>query len=182
MNVRKREQRPAPDYPSQRQFAEYKRLLGVAAIGLSAVTGWAAPASPGGVPLRTGGKPAIEPRQTKPTAATTNAAACQLEPARLLGEIAVVPAPPGAPPIVPQPANTNLQGRATYTVLKGDTLSALAARFLGNSNRWHDIAAANPGVTPATLKVGQAIVIPAKAASNITEAIRLKGDMPAPRR
>ena len=41
MNVRKSAQQPDPNYPSQRQFSNYKRLLGVAAIGLGAVAGWA---------------------------------------------------------------------------------------------------------------------------------------------
>lgn len=181
MKVRKNAQRPDPPYPSQRQFSEVKRLLGVAAIGLSAMASWAGPARTAGVPVRTGGKPAMEPRQTTPaeTAASTNTG--ESASSRLRGEIAVEPRLLGLPPAVPQQTPTNLQARATYTVKKGDTLSALAARFLGDRNRWRDIVAANPGVTPETLKAGQSIVIPAMAPTKNTEPLRLKGKMPESR-
>ena len=52
---------------------------------------------------------------------------------------------------------------ATYTVKKGDTLSSLALRFLGQKGRWREIVAANPGVVPERLKIGQTLVIPATA-------------------
>jgi nucleoid-associated protein YgaU len=163
MNVRKNAPRPDPSYPSQRQFSEYKRLLGVAAIGLNAVTGCAGPVRTGGVPMRTPGESAVEPRQATPAAAAASTNTAQTEPSRLPGDIAVEPRPLlGSPPFVPKQATTNQQTRSTYTVKTGDTLSALAARFLGSSNRWRDIVAANPGVTPETLKAGQSIVIPAK--------------------
>jgi nucleoid-associated protein YgaU len=181
MNVRKKAQPTDPDYPSQRQFSEVKRLVGVAAIGLSAMAGWAGPARTAGVPVRTGGKPAMEPRQITPpeTAASTNTG--ESASSRLRGEIAVEPRLLGLPPVVPPQASTNLQARATYAVKKGDTLSALAARFLGDRNRWRDIVAANPGVTPETLKAGQSIVIPEMIPTKNTEPLRLKGKMPESR-
>lgn len=171
MNVRKKHQRRDPEYPTRRQFVECRRLLGVATIGLSAVTGWAEPARTAGVPVRTGGKPAIEPRQATPP-----------EPPRLGGEMPAVPGrPPGGMP-VPRRDTTNEQARASYTVKAGDTLSAIAARQLGSSARWQDIVAANPGLAPETLKVGQVIVIPAVSVTNNADAVRPKGKMPAPRR
>jgi len=178
MKVRKSVKHPDPGYPSQRQLSDYKRLLGIAAIGLSAVAGWAAPARTGGVPVRTGGKPAMEPRQTTPSAAAANTNASPLEETRILGEI---PAVPGSPPPVLK-ATTNLPARTTYTVKNGDTLSALSERFLGSSSRWRDIAAVNPGVTPETLKVGQTLTMPAVTATNETEAVRVKGKMPSKRK
>jgi len=48
----------------------------------------------------------------------------------------------------------------TYTVRKGDTLSAIAARQLGNANRWQDIANLNGVRDPRTLKVGQVLKLP----------------------
>ena len=172
MNVRKNAQRPAPQYPSRRQYLEYKRLLGAATIGLSAVTGWTDDGRTAGVSVRTGGAPAMEPRR-----AITN------EPPRLGGEMAVVPCPPpGEIAVEPKHETTNVRTCTSYTVKKGDTVSALAERLLGSSARWRDIVAANPGLAPETLKVGQVIVIPAVSVTNNADVARPKGKMPAPRR
>src|SRR5687767_5027336 len=48
----------------------------------------------------------------------------------------------------------------SYTVKKGDTLFSIAKASYGNGNQWQKIAAANPGLSPETLKAGQRIVIP----------------------
>ena len=48
----------------------------------------------------------------------------------------------------------------SYVVQKGDTLYGIAKRSLGNGNRWRDLAAANPGVTPGNLKPGQTLRLP----------------------
>ncbi|MGH3452590.1 MAG: LysM peptidoglycan-binding domain-containing protein [Haloechinothrix sp.] len=50
----------------------------------------------------------------------------------------------------------------TYTVKSGDTLSTIAERFYGNAALDDFIAAANPGVDPYALHVGQELVIPPK--------------------
>ena len=49
----------------------------------------------------------------------------------------------------------------TYLVRKGDTLKEIAERRLGQSSRWREIAAANPGLDPNRLLVGKTIRIPA---------------------
>jgi 5'-nucleotidase len=49
-----------------------------------------------------------------------------------------------------------------YTVVKGDTLQKIAARKLGNSNRWTEIAKLNGIKDPIHLKVGAKINLPAK--------------------
>lgn len=46
----------------------------------------------------------------------------------------------------------------TYTVASGDTLSGIAARF---NTTVEALLAANPGVTPETLQIGQVLRIPA---------------------
>jgi nucleoid-associated protein YgaU len=53
---------------------------------------------------------------------------------------------------------------ASYVVRPGDTLYGIAQRVLGNGNLWHDIAAANPGIAPDKLRVGQTLTIPAVSA------------------
>ncbi|NLL84554.1 MAG: LysM peptidoglycan-binding domain-containing protein [Lentisphaerae bacterium] len=44
-----------------------------------------------------------------------------------------------------------------YTVVKGDTLSAIAKRY---GLRWQDVAATNPDLNPAKLRIGQVIQLP----------------------
>ena len=50
----------------------------------------------------------------------------------------------------------------TYVVQKGDTLWRIATRLLGNGQRYRDIMAANPGIEPTKLQVGQRLTIPEK--------------------
>ena len=61
----------------------------------------------------------------------------------------VDPAPAAAP-----------AGGNSYTIRKGDTLWSIAKRHYGNGQRWQDIAAANPGLVPTKLIVGQTITLP----------------------
>ncbi|MNX15878.1 LysM domain/BON superfamily protein [compost metagenome] len=60
------------------------------------------------------------------------------------------------------------QGRpqATYTVKSGDTLSAIAAKALGNPNRWSEIYALNRdliGSNPGMIRAGMVLKMPASA-------------------
>jgi LysM repeat protein len=48
----------------------------------------------------------------------------------------------------------------TYKVVKGDTLSGIALKKLGNASRWREIIALNPGLTERNLRVGQTIRLP----------------------
>lgn len=52
-----------------------------------------------------------------------------------------------------------------YVVQKGDTLSEIAQRQLGSADRWKDLVAANPGLDPRKLKVGQRLTLPAGSAA-----------------
>ncbi|MDG2422887.1 MAG: LysM peptidoglycan-binding domain-containing protein, partial [Phycisphaerales bacterium] len=47
-----------------------------------------------------------------------------------------------------------------HKVKPGDTLGHLAQQYYGAASRWNLIADANPGITPASLRVGQELVIP----------------------
>ena len=85
---------------------------------------------------------------------------------------APAPAPvPAAQPVIydtaptvtatpaPAPSAGGVSG-TTYTVQKGDTLYGIARQKYGDGKQWQKIAAANPGVSPSSLKVGQTLVLP----------------------
>jgi hypothetical protein len=48
----------------------------------------------------------------------------------------------------------------TYTVKKGDTLWAIASRFLGTGAKWHSIADLNGVRDPRKLQIGQVLKLP----------------------
>lgn len=52
------------------------------------------------------------------------------------------------------------QTGGSYTVQRGDTLGKIAKRLLGSSQKWREIARANPKINPNKLIVGDALVIP----------------------
>lgn len=51
-------------------------------------------------------------------------------------------------------------GGGTYTVKKGDTLFGIARTHYNDGKQWKKIVAANPGLSPQSLKVGQTITLP----------------------
>jgi 5'-nucleotidase len=63
--------------------------------------------------------------------------------------------PPAIPAAATAPATAS-----KYTVKKGDTLYHIAKEKYGDGKQWQRIAAANPGVSPSTLKIGQILVMP----------------------
>lgn len=69
---------------------------------------------------------------------------------------AVVTQTPVVPAATPAPAGAGRQ----YRVQKGDTLFRIAKTHYGNGNQWQQIASANPGLTPASLKADTIIVVP----------------------
>ncbi|WP_133067032.1 LysM peptidoglycan-binding domain-containing protein, partial [Mycolicibacterium sphagni] len=48
----------------------------------------------------------------------------------------------------------------TYTVVAGDTLSAIAERFYGDGNRYQQIADASGIANPDLIQPGQVLTIP----------------------
>jgi nucleoid-associated protein YgaU len=92
------------------------------------------------------------------------------------------PSPAGAPMPAgaPQAAGIPVAGAAagTHVVVSGDTLSAIAARYLGNESRWKELVKLNPGLDPKNLKLGQQVRVsgaapagsPAVAAAPKSEA------------
>lgn len=74
----------------------------------------------------------------------------------------------------PRPQRDTLASQAgPYVVRRGDTLSAIAQRELGDPNRWREIAQANGIRDPRSLMPGQQLVIPAAATRTV--------DIPQPR-
>jgi nucleoid-associated protein YgaU len=66
-------------------------------------------------------------------------------------------------------------GSKEYTIKSGDTLEAIARTELGSGQKWTAIVAANPGLNPKQLKVGQKIRIPdagGAAAAPATETMK----------
>jgi len=70
------------------------------------------------------------------------------------GDAFTVGAPSPAAPLTPGGAGGN------YVVRQGDTLWSISKSQYGTGQRWKDIAAANPGLTPEKMRVGMAIVLP----------------------
>jgi len=56
-------------------------------------------------------------------------------------------------------------GTTQYTIKSGDTLEGIARTQMGDGQKWQLIAAANPGLDPKALKIGQKITIPAGSAT-----------------
>lgn len=156
MKVSKSARKSEPGYPSFRQVSESKVLVGLATLGLSAATGLADPASKDPAP-RLGGKPSIEPRSQSLPATNTAPSACEASPARLAGAPAVEPPMMRTSGIIAtRPADSNALNRVVYRVKAGDTLQSIALAVLGDGERWKEIAALNPGLTPESFKAGQA--------------------------
>jgi 5'-nucleotidase len=74
--------------------------------------------------------------------------------------VQVASAQPVEQPAAPAAFNGPAGGGSSYTVQKGDTLYKIARERYGDGKQWQKIVAANPGVSPGTLKVGQKIAIP----------------------
>jgi 5'-nucleotidase len=77
----------------------------------------------------------------------------------------VAPAPqqtlhPAPTPSPATKAQSRKAGGKTYVVKVGDTLFRIARERYGSGAKWRQIAAANPGLTPANLKAGQKLLMP----------------------
>lgn len=69
------------------------------------------------------------------------------------------PQPHGIP-MGPGPVLDNAQPGGAYIIKKGDTLFSIAKRVYGDGSKWREIQAANPGIVPTKLRIGQQITLP----------------------
>src|SRR4051794_539772 len=75
--------------------------------------------------------------------------------------------------IRPQPDPAAIAaGGLVHTVIAGETLEALAARYLGSSEAWWRIADANPAEFPFAPEPGHALVIPVATSPGRVERTR----------
>ncbi len=164
-----------PGYPSQREHLERKALLGAVAVGMSAIVAGCATqsvqsAGGSGMDVKTMGAMVAEPL---PTPVVTNECRATLT----VGLVREEPQArvPGTMP-VPAPVSTDKdpgERLMIYVVQKGDTLSALAERWLGGASRWPEIIKANPGLVPEKLQVGRAIRLPVAGAASANLVVPL---------
>jgi nucleoid-associated protein YgaU len=108
----------------------------------------------------------VSPTQTPVAASSSRSPASAQSPAPgYMLPSATPPAQPvnvvemSPPPAIPAAASAPATA-SKYTVKKGDTLYHIAKEKYGDGKQWQRIAAANPGVSPSTLKVGQILVMP----------------------
>jgi nucleoid-associated protein YgaU len=78
------------------------------------------------------------------------------------------PTLPLRPPPPPAPAQTPY----LHTLVAGETLESLAARYLGSSELWWQIADVNPVAFPADIAPGSVVAIPTGAAPGLVVRTR----------
>ena len=74
-------------------------------------------------------------------------------------EIPAASEPIAYPEPVPAPA-PRAAAPTRYTIQRGDTLWSISERVYRDGQRWREILAANPGLEPTKMRVGQVIVLP----------------------
>jgi LysM repeat protein len=79
----------------------------------------------------------------------------------------VTPLTPSTPTPLPTTPGTSLGGATEHKIAKGDTLAGLAKQY---KVPWSAIQAANPGVDPSRLQIGQTIQIPPAPPATATAA------------
>lgn len=83
--------------------------------------------------------------------------ATPVTPTGVQGGGAVIAPPPVTVKVDPVPAPSST---TQYTIKSGDTLEGIARTQMGGGQKWQQIVAANPGLDPKALKIGQKITIP----------------------
>lgn len=119
----------------------------LAALAAAALAGCAKPAGPKTTDIEAVDRPMQElmPAPVPPEPATPDTAAYE-------------PPPPPADTLAPEPPGEP-QPRL-HTVVKGDTLMAIARRYHGSAGRYREIARLNSIADPNRIFIGQVLKIP----------------------
>ncbi len=97
------------------------------------------------------------PGTTPGTTPGASGAATDADAAAMTDASVDAPPPPPAPQAAPEPAPQLIR---TYTVERGDSFWKIAKKVYGDGMRMKDIEAANPGVDPMRIRIGDEIVLP----------------------
>jgi nucleoid-associated protein YgaU len=82
-----------------------------------------------------------------------------------------LPVNTGQPTQAPASLGTStLQLPTTYTVVRGDSLSAIAQKYYGDASKWTEIAKANNLANPQVIHAGNALTVPQLASSTQASA------------
>jgi len=136
-----------------------KRSLSIVAVGLLAAAGCSNSSKPATSSLQpTPAVTAVQPAPVQQAAYTTpqNYAPAPVDTSTPVAMGSEVSVGSGAS----YGSATTGMGGGTYTVKAGDTLYRIATTHYGAGKDWKKIAAANPGVNPNKLRVGQVLTLP----------------------
>lgn len=161
--------------------------------GFSPVQADGSPAKPAAAaPVPTGATAPATPAATTPGAPTSTAPASVASKTAPVGAAPTTPSstatPPAAPaplPPLPAPAKPAVAtstpapakpaAPSTYTVKEGDSIASIWRSISGSERGWEKLLAANPGVDPSRLKIGQVLKVPdAGAATTAASAAPAK--------
>lgn len=149
-----------PSVPPADAFGTPSGTLAPAGASAASIGGSGASAAPSTVAL---GPSSASPNGARPTGSA-------MQPSAPAGPGATNAGDPTAWKTAPEPAAPTPSAFKEYTIQSGDTLEAIARAELGSGQKWNSIVAANPGLNPKQLKVGQKIRIPAGGQAASTPA------------
>ena len=157
---------PSAPTPPADAFGTPSNDLGTASATLAGAKAADAGMSAGGAPTGSAAKASIGGASASPSGARPTG--------DVVGTGTVTPLDSSAPNTwksAPQASATK-----DYVIKSGDTLEAIARAELGSGQKWQAIVAANPGLDPKALKIGQRIRIPdagtASAPATPTETMK----------
>jgi 5'-nucleotidase / UDP-sugar diphosphatase len=101
--------------------------------------------------------PAVAQVQPEPTPAETATPAAAEQPMVI---DTGTPAPTDVAASYSPSSSVSVASGGTYKIKAGDTLYRIALTHYGSGKDWKKIAAANPGINPNKLKVGQKLILP----------------------
>ena len=133
--------------------------------GSGATPGTTTGTSPSRVALGPGGTPtAVMPPLTVPRP-SAGGVSTAVSGGTAPGVPAVRPTSPSATSTATTAPAASSSSAREHVVASGETLSSIAAKYLGSEARWEEIAKANPGVNPNSMRVGTKLTIPAGTAT-----------------